>query len=249
MWRCNSLQYVKQIDVSCETNLKECIKMLKLTKKMLNENLYVSDGNKKLIETVTEYFLIWSLPAVSTCHWRTKQCEFYCYAKKAEAMYPDCLPCRERNLEESKKENFVPDMIKVIQWNLQRPSKKGKQCYFRIHESGDFYSLEYLKSWIQIAKYFPNVIFTAYTKAINLIELVINDIPSNFVIRYSVWSDTDPEQIAKAEKLNLPIYTAYTEDVLEKKVQQENFTKCDCKCENCKKCYSLEFKKIAVAIH
>jgi hypothetical protein len=43
------------------------------------------------------------------------------------------------------------------------------------------------------------------------------------VIRYSVWDDTEPDQIAKAAALSLPIYTAV--DKLQDEPQRE---KCDC---------------------
>lgn len=221
----------------------------KLVKKDLNPNIYLSDENKKLQNDEFNRFLIWSIPAVVTCLWKTALCEKFCYARKAEIQYKDALPCRLRSLEESKKETFVNDMIVTITYNLSRPLFQGKKVWFRIHESGDFYSLEYLKKWIEIARACPTVNFLAYTKAVRLVELVKDEFPSNFVIRYSVWADTKPEELEIANKLQLPIYTAYAPKILDQKVREENYNKCDCDCQLCKNCYSYDNKRIAVAIH
>jgi len=40
----------------------------------------------------------------------------------------------------------------------------------RIHESGDFYTGEYLKAWMEVAKQMPNTHFYAYTKSIPFIK-------------------------------------------------------------------------------
>ena len=220
-----------------------------LSKKELNPNIYLSEGNLKLMGDSNNQFLIWNIPAVVTCLWKTPMCEKLCYARKAEVLYTGVLPCRTRNLEESEKNTFVHDMADILRWNFSRKKFEGKQIWFRIHESGDFYSLEYLEKWIKIAKKFPGVKFLAYTKAVRLVEMAKDDIPSNLVIRYSVWEDTKPEEMEIATKLELPIYTAFNKKILDEKVKSEGFTKCDCDCKVCKKCYTGKITKLAVAIH
>ena len=222
--------------------------MNKLTKKDLNANIYLSNGNLKLRSDAKNHFLIWNLPAIKTCLWATELCKKFCYARKAEVLYPDCLDCRERNLEESYKDTFVKDMVDIISWNLGRPKLQGKKVWFRIHESGDFYNLEYLKKWISIAEQFPNVTFLAYTKAVRLVDQ-FHYIPENFVIRYSVWEDTKQEELEIAYKNGMPIYTAFEQEVLDDKIKSEGFSKCHCDCQKCKKCYTVKNMKLAVAIH
>jgi len=189
------------------------------------------------------------LPAITTCLWKTELCEENCYAVKAEIQYPDVLPCRERNLQESKKATFVHDMTDILRWNFSRPVFEGKKIWVRIHESGDFYNLEYLRKWINIAKKFPNVKFLAYTKAVQFVAECIGEIPKNLVIRYSIWADTRQEQIEIASNLGLPIYTAFDKETIDEKVKSEGFTKCLCDCQKCKKCYSGRTHKLAVTIH
>jgi len=59
----------------------------------------------------------------------------------------------------------------------------------RIHDSGDFFSLEYLKGWIEIAEAFPDVLFYAYTKEVQMLESA--DLPTNFLICYSMGGRQD----------------------------------------------------------
>lgn len=87
-----------------------------------------------------------------------------CYAKRPEIRFPKtCLPAREKHLQAAKKETFAADMISQITADIS--SKKiVKLEYFRPHESGDFFSQEYVNSWVTIAKTFPAIQFYTYTK-------------------------------------------------------------------------------------
>lgn len=122
-------------------------------------NLTLSKGNMKLDKSI----LIWSIPAVKTCP-NCSDCAKHCYARKAERIYPTVLPCRERNWEASKQEDFVSNMVKLIK-RTQKNSRKVKIEAVRIHESGDFFSKEYAEKWADIARQCPELTFYGYTKA------------------------------------------------------------------------------------
>jgi hypothetical protein len=211
--------------------------------------LTLSRGNKKLVANGNNVFLIWNLTAESTCPNSTKLCRKFCYAKKAERLYPSVRKSRTEQMEESTKSDFVENMINTINWQLGCRSIKGKKIYFRIHESGDFYSQKYFNNWVAISKVFPDIKFMAYTKSVKYIKNTEMSIPSNFVLRYSIWDDTKKDQLEMASSLELPIYTAFPKDELKEMVKNGGFTKCDCDCTKCKKCYSNHYQKLAVAIH
>lgn len=211
--------------------------------------LTLSLGNKKLVGDEKNAFMIWNLEAIKTCPYATEMCKKSCYAMKAERLYPTVRKSREANTEDSKSPSFVNDMINTINYNLKKKEVIGKKVWFRIHESGDFYSREYLEKWIQIAKKFPTINFTAYTKSVKFVKETKMEIPVNLVIRFSIWDDTKKEDIETADNLNLPIYTAFVPKELEEKIEVENYTKCDCDCSKCKMCYISTIKKLAVAIH
>lgn len=220
--------------------------MKKITKKDLNKNIYISQGNRKLKRNDKSYFLIWSLPSEVTCPYATSLCKASCYAKKAERMYKAVLPCRERNLQESRKSSFVTDMVQAITYHINLPKNRDKQAYFRIHESGDFYNLPYLLKWMEIAEQLPDVTFMAYTKSVSFINTVYKHIPKNLVIRYSIWDDTREKDVQIAQKIGLPIFTAKDRDKLE---TLKEYSICHNDCSACKKCYSKKYEKIAIAIH
>jgi len=134
--------------------------------------IYISEGNRRMkIPT-------FSLISRHTCPNATDLCKRYCYAKKAE-IYHNPFISRLDNTFSSIKNTFIEDIIKVI-------SKKNCK-YLRIHESGDFYSQQYLEKWFEICKRFPNITFLCYTQMYNLNW---NGIPSNLIRYWSIWPDS-----------------------------------------------------------
>ena len=211
--------------------------------------LTLSLGNKKLVGDENNAFLIWNLPALITCINSTLACRTSCYAMKAQRLYPSVRKSRDANLEDCKQPEFVNQMIDTINYYIAKKAVLGKTVYFRIHESGDFFQISYMEDWYRICKEFPEVHFTAYTKSVSLVKASSMEIPSNLVIRFSVWDDTKKEDIDMANSLNLPIYTAFPPKELEERIVKENYTKCLCDCSKCKMCYSPNIGKLAVAIH
>ena len=146
--------------------------------------------NAKLKKTSIENkmrVLNFSLPSYKTITGKTvcpfaKDCIKYCYAQKGNYRYPSVIKGLNNRYELSKTDEFVPKMNATI--ILERPT------HVRIHDSGDFYSPQYLNKWVQIAKDNTNVIFYAYTKSI---KFFINGLklPKNMKIIFSEGSKTD----------------------------------------------------------
>lgn len=220
----------------------------------LNVNV---NGNKKLRNTEKIRFMIWNLPAVKTCPFRTELCEKSCYARKAERVYPQTLPAREKNYSDSLQADFVERMIYTIETELNSKKFAGKLAIFRIHESGDFYNLEYTKKWIEIAQHFsndPRIKFLAYTKSI--VYFIRSgygspEFPTNFIIRSSLWKDTKKENIIHTALFNIPIYTALTEsEMIQEKQNGHIFSVCKCDdCANCRMCWNSKISEIICKIH
>jgi len=158
------------------------------------------------------------------------------------------IESHNRNYILSQRDDFVDLAVASIVCNMERPSyKAAKQVIVRIHESGDFYSQEYLKKWCEIAAvvgalYGDKIQFIAYTKSVSYMVGV--EIPENLFIRYSLWDDTPIEQYAIARSLELPVYTAV-----------DNFddfdgVKCRCAdCATCGCCWNVNARMIACEIH
>lgn len=110
---------------------------------------YISEGNSK-----TECYSF-DLPAKVTCPGMTEECGSKCYAFNLMRAYPAVGAKYERNLAFAETDGFVPHMIRCI----------PDVCEFRIHVSGDFHSIDYIKKWIAIASERPDVTFYAYTRS------------------------------------------------------------------------------------
>jgi len=191
--------------------------------------VYISKGNLRMdIPT-------FSLPSNITCPNATDLCKKYCYARKAEVSYPNVLPSRIRNCLESENDDFARVMIK---WIL-----KHKPKYFRIHESGDFYSQGYLDKWCMIAVFCKDTKFLAYTQMYDY-DYTLK--PDNLIIYFSIWPDSKdiPKEGLKAYviddgKNKIPYYD--TDGFVCKKGKGTDIT-----CDKCLYCFegkgNVQFK-------
>jgi hypothetical protein len=139
------------------------------------KEFHFSKGNRKITNNV----LIWNLPAISTCPGSSTECRKFCYALKAERLYPSCLASREKNLAFSKREDFVEEIVAYL--------RKRKETIIRVHESGDFYCPSYFYKWCEIARQLPEKTFYAYTKSY-FFNNFWDNVPSNFKLIQSVES-------------------------------------------------------------
>lgn len=228
-----------------------------MKKSELNKNIHLSEGNIKSKETDDVLFLTWSLPSRKTCPYSTEMCRKRCFAKKNEN-FSGVRLSRERNLEETKKDSFTQDMINHLEYHLSRPKVKGKNVFVRIHTSGDFFSVDYLKKWVSVANYFKgndNILFQAYTKSMPILEEYLNsdnskkdisDINIKFV--WSIWNDTPNEYTSSALKLNMQTFKALPKDEVLVEESNGSFV-CKGDCGLCKECYTGTSHKIVIPYH
>lgn len=111
------------------------------------------------------------IPAQSTCLWADK-CKKYCYASKGAYIWSNVKPAFERRLDATKQDNFPQVMIAEI--------TRRKADVIRIHDSGDFYSREYIHKWFKVMESLPQVKFYAYSKSLPLLQG--ERLPANFTL-------------------------------------------------------------------
>jgi len=102
------------------------------------------------------------------------ECVKFCYAQKG--FYKLSQKWAELKFDATKKDTFVNDMIKDI--------KEKKADFVRVHDSGDYYSKEYLLKWFEIAEKMPDIKFYSYTNNVNMIKKLKN-IPENYDFIFS----------------------------------------------------------------
>lgn len=111
------------------------------------------------------------IPAQDTCIW-AGECKKFCYASKGAYIWSNVKPAFQRRYEVTKQDNFPQLILTEI--------VKKKATHIRIHDSGDFYSREYIQKWFKVMDTLPEVTFYAYTKSLPLFESV--KLPKNFIL-------------------------------------------------------------------
>ena len=200
--------------------------------------------------------------AIADCPFRSKGCEAVCYATKGNHVFPSCVNSREKSHAVSKESNFAERMVYTIGVESHSGRYKNAVMQIRLHESGDFYSLEYLRKWVKIwegTENIENVRMTLYTKSFPLFLLLSDEeaetinrqlASGKLAINLSLDDTTSQKQkvsylecIKRYPKAN----TYYcTEDV--ETVEHDNV--CDCAdCGKCGTCNKAEGKRTVVKIH
>lgn len=153
--------------------------------------------NSKLKKT---QFFQWTLPALtaavvvndkvtvkSTCP-MAGDCAKVCYACQGGYGFKPAMIAHTRNMQAflDNPDQLASDIITSIE-------SKRKLRAFRIHDSGDFFSLSYTLWWIGIMEALPNVQFYAYTKRVAMFKRLASKgmLPKNFTVIYSYGGTED----------------------------------------------------------
>lgn len=150
--------------------------------KLFTQNSKIKKTSKKLGVKLVNF----GIPAYKEANGRVvcpfaDSCVKFCYAQKGAYVWNSVNAAYQKRYEASKADDFVFYAVEQLQ--------RMKADYVRIHDSGDFYSPEYLNRWIEIAKFLPNVRFYAYTKSFSLVRNA--EIPDNMCFIFSEGSKLD----------------------------------------------------------
>lgn len=146
---------------------------------------FFSADNAKLKK---DGIISFNLPAGHSCPGKG-ECFGFCYAMQGPQSWPAAMKKRVQNWGLAERPDFVDLVNKELQ-NWGTGSKKKMGDIVRIHDSGDFYSQDYIDKWHDIAKANPNKKFYAYTKALNMDWKKLHNLP-NFTVIQSVGSKHD----------------------------------------------------------
>ena len=106
--------------------------------------------------------------------------EFRCFMASLEATFPSLREMVWENLRLIRNElnNGYMQCADLICESLPK-----KFDVMRVHVGGDYFSAEYLKAWIEVAKRNPNKVFYSYSKSLHLFKQFA--LPSNLVLTAS----------------------------------------------------------------
>jgi hypothetical protein len=128
----------------------------------------------------------WTLPAwairlqdgrtVNVCP-QAGICADLCYARTGTYRFSNVRAAHERNL--TMVLDDLPGWETAMTAELEHRRYGGR--HIRIHDSGDFFSDDYLKAWLRIIRSAPGVQFYCYTKEVTRFRrMVETDPPGNF---------------------------------------------------------------------
>lgn len=123
-----------------------------------------SMGNTKLKKLDTVSFNLPAFKSADGFHVcpQAGACATMCYARQGRYMMPNVAATREFNL--AKVRASLPGFGAALIHDL----KLIKAKTIRLHDSGDFFSQQYLDMWCRVMAVFPEKAFYAYTKSLHL---------------------------------------------------------------------------------
>lgn len=126
--------------------------------------------------------------------------------------------------------NHLPELEADL---IQYFSTMTAPRFFRIHASGDFFSVEYAEIWYRIAERFPGTIFLAFTKQWDIVRKVPFYQLPNFSLVLSGWTGvTIPEDLRNLYPC------AWCDDGEETRIPADAI-ECPGHCETCGICWNL----------
>jgi len=109
-------------------------------------------------------------------------CAKFCYAKNGTYMFSNVKKAHIEKLELvlNNRNLWIEMMLEELK------KKKYDKKYIRIHDAGDFFSIDYTTDWFKIINSNKNIIFYAYTKEVLLFKETLKDlVPENLILIYS----------------------------------------------------------------
>ena len=131
-----------------------------------------------------------SASGLKTCP-KAGACAKGCYARSGAYLFSNVAKAFEARLVVTIGPDFVPMLLAELD--------KNRAERIRIHDSGDFYSLEYTQKWLEICNARPGVAFYAYTKQVSLFKALRAEkkLPKNLTIIFS-FGGTEDKKINRA---------------------------------------------------
>lgn len=112
-------------------------------------------------------------------------CAKGCYARSGAYRFSNVAKAFEERLA------FTQKPVKAFVKGMSAEIKRVRAERVRIHDSGDFYSQEYLYKWVRVMQENPNVQFYAYTKQVSLFKANLIRLPENFTLIFSYGGKQD----------------------------------------------------------
>lgn len=119
-----------------------------------------------------------------------------CYMVKIVQIYKAVGAVLEGNTALLKSQS-IEGMAEILKNTLNEFIVKNQNnlLYFRLHTSGDFFSVEYAEAWARVIRDFPQVRFWVYTRSHDMIDPLLG------LDNITVFLSCDPSNFEKVQKI------------------------------------------------
>lgn len=145
--------------------------------------MWFTYGNGKMLKTTDDHraVIAWGIIAGEKTCPNADACRFGCYAMAGNYLRPNV----KAKLMERYELTQSGDMVRVLDAEIRDVIKKkyaDKDIFIRVHDTGDFYSEQYLNDWFTLARLHPDITFYCYTKMITMFKAYDSwgRVPANF---------------------------------------------------------------------
>lgn len=230
-------------------------------------NSLILHGNNKLLDYTDESgnafrYAQFNTRPIEDCPFKSAGCSAVCYATKGNHCFPSVKLSRERSYNDSKRADFPSAMAYTIATEKTSARYKSATMLVRLHESGDFYSMQYLRKWLKIwtmTKDIEGLTTVFYTKSFPFF-LKLTDAEAGklnklmesgkVVMNLSLDDTFTPEQWKAYHAMKKRFPSANTYYCTEHIKQTEHDNVCDCaNCAKCGTCNKATGQKTVVKIH
>lgn len=234
----------------------------------LYNRAFIPHGNGKLLDYDNDetgekirYAQINTRP-IKDCPFRSAGCEAVCYACKGNHNFPSVKQSRETAYAETRRADYTESIVYTIKTEKESARYKDVTMYVRTHESGDFYSMQYLRKSLRAWEQFTPadaVQFKFYTKSFPFFLMLTEEEKNTLrrlmesgivVIMLSVDDTTTPEQWKAYDEMRkqFPLCNTYACTEFPERMKYDHL--CDCaNCAKCGKCNKATGIVIVVKIH
>src|SRR5262249_55554902 len=140
-----------------------------------------SKGNDKIGAKIFAF----NLPAGTTCPGKSAACAS-CYAQRGRWLFPNVRDALTWNYRLAQRSFFVEEMVEEL--------RRRRVKVLRLHSSGDPFSAQYTRKWLEILARSPDVSAYSYTRSWRVPEILpalaeLAALP-NFQLWFSADADT-----------------------------------------------------------
>tara|TARA_R110000822_G_scaffold25937_5_gene78464 strand:+ start:6153 stop:7631 length:1479 start_codon:yes stop_codon:yes gene_type:complete len=200
------------VDGGSEINVEKLKKILSTRPpKILGSNAKAEHSNEMVFmiglpalkgmavdEETNELFIVDTCPGAGTC-------KLVCYAMGGSYIIVKGKTLRYHRLLTwllNDPEGFKNQIISEVRKEKAKADKGEYELVIRWHDSGDFFSPDYMQIAIDIANELPDVLFAAYTKVSGAVNA---NVPNNLIMNFSMGAKPNEVDQVDLEKTKLSV--------------------------------------------